>query len=456
MKNNRKIRRFIISGTNSGCGKTTVICAVMKRLISDGLKVSSFKCGPDYIDPMFHREIIGTDSYNLDSFFCDDNTLKYLFYENSKGDISVVEGVMGFYDGVNGKASSYEISQILNIPAIIVIDCKGMSTSIGAVIKGFLLYRQPNNIKGFIFNRLPEKLTDYIKTICAELNTEFLGYIPECKNISIKSRNLGLLMPDEIDKLQEKTNILSEIVKNTIDIKRILEISSNNTDFPEFLTSDIKKVCSPENGLKIGIARDKAFSFIYQDNINILKKMGCEIEFFSPLRDKKLPSGISGIILSGGYPELYIKELTENKSFIEDIRNKINNNIPIIAECGGFMYLHKMLDDFESVGVVDGKAFKTEKLQRFGYINIQAQKDNILCRKGETIPAHEFHYWDSTSCGTDFKAFKASNNKSWKCVHAGENYYMGFPHIYFYSNPETAENFLKRCIKYRREKSEKN
>lgn len=437
-------KKFMIAGTNSGCGKTTVTCAILQAMVNRGIKAVSFKCGCDYIDPMFHREVMGIKSYNLDSFFCDDNTLKYLFSENSTEEVSVVEGVMGFYDGIDGKFSSHEISMKLNIPVVIVIDCKGMSTSIGAVMKGFLDYKRPNNIKGFIFNRLSESIADYVKCLCRELNTEFFGYMPICHKAMIESRNLGLAMTEDTDKIHEKINILGEIAEDKIDISKLVRFS-DNIDFPEYLPIEIKKI---GDNIKIAIARDEAFSFIYESNIDILEKLGCRIEYFSPIHDKKLPDEISGIILSGGYPELYAEKLSQNISMMNDIKSGFKNNMPIIAECGGFMYLHEFIGEYRGVGIISGRVYKTDKLQRFGYINIIAEKDNILCKKGESIPAHEFHYWDSTNCGKDFTALKLSNNKSWECIHAGKNYYMGFPHLYFYSDLKIAENFVNKCKEY--------
>jgi len=440
------MKRFMIAGINSGCGKTSVTCGILKALLDMDINPVSFKCGCDYIDPVFHREIIGIKSRNLDIFFCDDNTLKYLFSRNSMGDVSVIEGVMGFYDGINGRNSSHEISLILNIPVIIVIDCKGMSTSLGAVMKGFLEYRRPNNIRGFIFNRLPESLTDYVKLLCTELNTEFFGYIPYCCNAVIESRHLGLSA--DTDKIREKINILGAYAKKNINIKKLFSLSDNMV-YPDFNNIDIPEICN----IKIGIASDKAFSFIYPDNVDILERLGCKIQYFSPLEDKKLPEDISGIILSGGYPEIYAEKLSRNKSMLDDIKSVFEKNIPIIAECGGFMYLHEFIGKYRGAGIIYGKVFETDRLQRFGYINITACKDNILCKKGESIPAHEFHYWDSSDCGRDFTAERISNGKKWECVHAGDNYYMGFPHIYFYSNPQIAVNFVRKCIKYNHEKN---
>ncbi|MBQ8782031.1 MAG: cobyrinate a,c-diamide synthase, partial [Oscillospiraceae bacterium] len=301
------MNRIIIGGTHSGCGKTTVTCAVLQALFNRRMRVASFKCGPDYIDPMFHEKIIGTNAHNLDSFFCDDNTLKYLLTENSRNaDISVIEGVMGFYDGVNGRGSANSVSEITDTKAVIVIDCKGQSQSIGAVMKGFLTYRK-NNIIGFIFNRLPEKLVPMVRELCEDLNTQYLGFMPTNK-ITVQSRHLGLVTADEIDDIKEKMQALADLAEKHILLDRIIEISES--EGLTFTPPEIKKY-----GFKrppvIAVARDKAFCFLYADNVRLLRKMGCEIRYFSPLTDSEIPEA-DGLILCGGYPELYARQLSEN------------------------------------------------------------------------------------------------------------------------------------------------
>lgn len=440
----------MLCGTNSGCGKTTVTAAVLKALLNRGIRTASFKCGLDYIDPMFHSRIIGAESYNLDRFFCGDDMLKFLLEKHSReADISVIEGVMGFYDG--GKASSYELSQALGIPSVIVVDCKGMGTSVGAVIKGFLSYRSPNNIAGFIFNRLSERVLPETRKICEELNTEFLGYLPFCKNAEIKSRHLGLLTADEISDLHKKAQILAEAAEKNVELNRLIELS-NEKDFVGSKAPVLTKIT--KKPVVIAVAADAAFCFTYRDNIELLEELGCEIRYFSPLSDKKLPENARGIILCGGYPELYAERLSENTSMLSELREKIFGGIPTIAECGGFMYLHETLENekgkqFPAVGVIKGAAFKTEKLQRFGYVNLTAKRDNLLCKAGEMIPAHEFHYYESSDAGEDFSAEKTSG-AVYNCIHADENIYAGFPHLYFYANPLIAENFVKKCMEYNR------
>ncbi len=451
------MRRLMIAGTHSGCGKTTAVCAVLQALVNRKINVASFKCGPDYIDPMFHSRIIGTDSYNLDAFFCNNDTLRCLFTKHGEtAELSVIEGVMGFYDGACGKASSYEISETLAVPVVMVIDCKGMSGSIGAVMKGFLTYRQPNRIAGFLFNRLPESLVPEVQKLCVQLGTEFLGFLPFCRDAQIESRHLGLVTAREIADLKQKTQLLAEQAERHIRISRLLELSEAGA-LPAFSAPVLPLPCPKKQ--RIAVARDGAFCFLYRDNLDCLRELGCEICFFSPLSDSRLPENCSGLILSGGYPELYARQLSENRNMREEIREKILGGLPTIAECGGFLYLNQALTgadgaSYPMAGVFEGTAYQTGRLQRFGYIKLTAKRDNLLCGAGEEIPAHEFHYWDSTDCGADFSAEKA-NGRSWDCAHGEDALYAGFPHLFFYANPGIAARFVKKCMEYG-EKHDKN
>ena len=437
------MKRLIIGGTNSGCGKTTVTCAVLAALKNRRLNISAFKCGPDYIDPMFHRKVIGVESHNLDSFFFSRDTLLYLLDEyGGNCDISVIEGVMGFYDGTTGSAHS--VSEITETPAVIVIDCKGMSDSIGAVMSGFLNYRS-NRIAGFVFNRLPEKLIPLAEKLCAELNTEYFGCLPK-SDITIESRHLGLVTADEILDIQEKLSRLGELAEKYIRIDRLLGIS--DTQLPEYKAPVIQNFSSAPT---VAVAQDSAFCFIYRENIELLEKMGCRVVYFSPLKDTVVPKA-DGLLLYGGYPELYAAELSANTSMLESIRNCIKSGMPTIAECGGFMYLHKKLTDkegrtFDIAGVIDGEIVPTSRLQRFGYITMRSKADGLLCSCGDTIRAHEFHYFDSSECGSSFTAEK-NDGRTWECCHVSDSLYAGFPHINFYSDTSIAERFVEACIVY--------
>ena len=443
------MRRIMIAGTNSGCGKTTVVCAVLQALVDRGMRVASFKCGPDYIDPMFHESVIGAESHNLDGYFCDGKMLRRILSDSSaNSDVSVIEGVMGFYDGTGGKASSHALSQEIDCPAVIVIDCKGMSTSIGAVMCGFLNFRRPNRIAGFIFNRLPAQLISEVKGLCSEYGTEFLGYFPKCPEAALESRKLGLVTPDGVAELKRKTQLLAEKAEQFIHIDRLLKIA----EMPPL--SDLAGLPEPrKKRVSIAVARDAAFSFIYSDNMRLLKRLGAEIKYFSPLKDECIPAGTGGLILCGGYPELFAEKLSQNRSMLTSVRDSTAAGMPVIAECGGFMYLHEILVDesgkgYKMAGVIPGKCFPTAKLQRFGYVKLRAETDDLLCRKGGVIPAHEFHYWDSENCGNGYTSIKESTGKRWECVHSSKTMYAGFPHLYFYADIAAAERFVEASARF--------
>ncbi len=440
------MKRFIISGTNSGCGKTTITCAILQALVDRKLKTAAFKCGPDYIDPMLHSRITSGNSHNLDSFFCNDDTLNYILDSRSESaDIAVIEGVMGFYDG--SKGSAYSISEITETPVVLIIDCKGMQDSIGAVMQGFLNYKS-NRISGFIFNRLPEKLIPFAKELCRENNTNYYGCFPT-NSVKFESRHLGLVTAGEISDFDEKMHQLSELAEKYICLDELINIA--DTPVPACKKPEIPRLFD-ENAPVIAVAKDSAFCFIYNENIEFLQELGCKIEYFSPLEDEFIPKNANGLILSGGYPELYAEKLAANRSMLADIKMHIETGMPCIAECGGFLYLHEYLENADKkrygmVGLFRGLCERSPKLQNFGYITMKAELDNLLCDKGESFPAHEFHYWKSPDMGSAFSAYK-NNGKVWECGHVSDSFYAGFPHIYFCSVPETAIRFARKCNEY--------
>lgn len=451
-----KIPRFLITAGASGSGKTLVTCGILQALMNRGMQVTSFKCGPDYIDPMFHSRVIKTKSRNLDSFLSSPQTVRNLLAVNgSQSKISVLEGVMGFYDGLGGthiEASTYDVAKITQTPVILLVNCKGMSLSVAALIQGFINYKKDSNIKGIILNQLSPMLYKSMKRMIEEeTSVKVYGYVPKAEDCQLESRHLGLVMPDEIKDIQVKLNKLGSLLETTLDIDGILELASTA---PELEEPEIEEV-NYFNGITIGIARDEAFCFYYEDNLQLLQKMGAQIVEFSPLHDTKLPENIQGLILNGGYPELYARELSQNQSMKENILQAIEGGLPCIAECGGFMYLHKWMEDkegssFPMVGVFDGKAYFTNKLSRFGYITL-TQGEAFGSWIGEIL-AHEFHYFDSTTCGESFLAQKPYSQRNWKCIHSTETLLAGFPHHYFYGNPKLAKAFLTKCSRIKERK----
>ena len=430
--------RVVIGAQSSGSGKTTITCGILQALVNRGMKVASFKCGPDYIDPMFHSNVIGARSKNLDPFFVDDGTLAWLFERTAKDcDVSIIEGVMGYYDGnaIGTTASSTcDVSKKLSAPSILIVDAHGAATSALATLKGFLEYTD-NTIKGVIFNRMSEGVFKIVGPMAEEMGVKAVGYVPKLKDITLESRHLGLVMPSEIGGLREMLMRLADILENSLDIDAILDIANGAGR----LNSVEPAVEHTGEGLRIGLAKDETFCFTYEDNIELLRRSGAEIVEFSPMHDRTLPD-VDAIVLSGGYPELYGKELESNEAMRNAIRDAIAGGLPCLAECGGFMYLHDTMEDSEGnmrrmCGAIKGSVTNRHKLTRFGYVTLHTKTCDT------DVKGHEFHHWDSDNCGTDWRATKTSG-KTYECMHDDGRLIAGYPHIYYYSNPKFITGFL--------------
>ena len=443
--------RFLIAAPASGSGKTLITCGILQALVNRGLKVASFKCGPDYIDPMFHSRVIGTRSKNLDAYFVGEDTLRYLFARTAEeNDISVIEGVMGYYDGTTiagTEASSCDVSLKLKSPTVLLINSRGASISTLATLKGFCTFRE-NNIKGVIFNQMSEKVFEMLRPEVEAMGLKAIGYVPKVSHLVLESRHLGLVLPSEIAELKDKLNQLAEILEKSLDIDMLLEMASSAPDL-EYSAPEVRRI---DGTVRIGVAADETFCFTYEDNIELLRRCGAEIVEFSPMSDPKLPD-VDGIVLSGGYPELHADALESNTSMLEDIRSKVKAGLPCIAECGGFMYLHERMEDSDGrmrnmCGVIPGEVRNTGKLSRFGYITLNPEKDDGMMPSDITVKGHEFHYWDSDNCGDDWNARK-TNGKEYRCIHDTGTMLAGYPHLYYYSNPEVAYHFLMKCLEHR-------
>lgn len=442
-----EIARILFAGTGSGCGKTTVTCAVLQALVNRGLRVGAFKCGPDYIDPMFHSRVIGAKSTNLDSYFFDDNTLRFLLAQNGADrDISIVEGVMGYYDGMgltSTQASTYSVARTTQTPVVLVVGAKGASLSVLATIQGFLDFCPDNQIQGVILNQCAASTYE---ALAGELERRFslrpLGYLPRLPKCTLESRHLGLVTAAEVKDLQQKLGILAAQAEQTIDLDGLLELSKAA---PAVTSAPVELPCFDER-VRIAVARDRAFCFYYEDSLEALRRMGAELVPFSPLTDSALPENIQGLYLGGGYPELYVRQLSENASMGRSIKNALERGLPCIAECGGFMYLTEAIGDLPMVGYLPGKSFDNGKLTRFGYVRLRANTDQMLCKAGEEIRGHEFHHWDCTEPGDGFTAAKELTGKHWDCVVSTPALYAGYPHFHFYANPSFAVNFYRACL----------
>lgn len=447
-----KYPRIMLAAASSGSGKTLITCGILQALINRQQKTASFKCGPDYIDPMFHSKIIGAKARNLDTYFTDDNLTRYLFCKTAKtADISILEGVMGFYDGIlaaDTRGSSYELAKVTDTPVILIVNCHGMSLSIVPMIQGFLQFREDSRIKGVILNQITKGLYEEIKNKVEEdLKLKVFGYVPYVEHLCIESRHLGLVTPDEIAGLHAKLDNLGKLFEETIAMDELIQMAE---DTPEIYYHS-PQIPQIEGKPVIAVARDEAFCFYYEDNLELLRTMGANLIMFSPLYDRKLPHAVDGILLGGGYPELYAEALSKNTSMIESIRNALSNQMPCLAECGGFMYLHQTMEDMKGnkypmIGFLEGEAYHTDRLQRFGYATLTAKKDQMIAEQGEAIRGHEYHYFDSTHGGDSFLAEKPSGKNQWECIWGNRHLAVGYPHLYYYSNPNFPYRFLQHCI----------
>lgn len=440
--------RILIAGTHSGCGKTTVTLALLSALKAREISLAAFKCGPDYIDPMFHREALKLPSRNLDPFFCTDKQLRTALTKQADK-LAVIEGVMGYYDGVGmqGKFSTYDVAKDTQMPVILVINAKGMYSSAGALLHGFKNFKPQSNVRGVIFNGISQGLYGGLRQIAADAGVAPLGFLPFEKELSIGSRHLGLITANEISDLKQKLSALGALAQKHIDIDSVLALAASAPTLHEKA-----EAISPIANVRIAVAQDAAFCFLYEENLELLRALGCKLVFFSPLNDAGLPESIGALYLPGGYPELHLAALSENASMRCAVKTAVESGLPTLAECGGFLYLHDMLEGFPMANVFRARAYKTEKLQRFGYATLTAKKDNLLCSAGESIRAHEFHYYESDACGEGFTAQKP-DGRAWDCIHASNSLYAGFPHLYFPANIKFAERFVRKANDYAQQHS---
>lgn len=443
----KHVPRVLIAGTNSGCGKTTTVCAILKALKNRGESVASFKCGPDYIDPMFHSSVLDTRCRNLDLQFFGENMLRYLLAKENAGETAIIEGVMGYYDGVSVscRASSYDVARAASAPAVLVVNARGAAHSLLATIHGFATLHADSGIRGVILNNCSAMLYPRLENAILEQfggSIRPLGFLPPMPDCAVESRHLGLITAAEIADLQDRLQRLAEQAEKTIDLDGLLALAK---DAPKLFwqTPELPEAGAP---VRIAVAKDKAFCFYYEDNLDLLRQLGAELVPFSPLEDSALPENIRGLYLGGGYPELYPQQLGDNASMRASIRTALEQGLPCIAECGGFMYLHESLEGFPMVGWLKGGCVHKGKLVRFGYTAMTARQDNLLCPAGQTIAAHEFHYYDVEDPGSGFSAVK-STGKPWPCGVVSPVFYGGFPHFHFYAYPKMAARFLAACRK---------
>ena len=458
---------FMITAASSGSGKTMITCGLLELFKRKGLNPLACKCGPDYIDGLFHKQVLELEGMNLDSYFEAPEELRDKYSRLSKGHLPVVEGVMGYFDGLGGsttRASSWEVAHILDLPAVLVVDARGASVSLAALIKGFLEFERPmgSQIKAVIFNRMSPMLYPRIRELVErETGIRAAGFVPELDFLKVGSRHLGLVLPEEIAGLREQMNRLGKCLEETIDWEFLAELGAEKEERDALEEENTEASCTAAFSFRLGIAMDEAFCFYYQDNLRLLERLGGELVYFSPIHDRSLPEQLDGLILGGGYPELYCEALSLNESMREAVKKAAEGGLPVLGECGGYLYLLEELEAEDGriwpmTGVLKGKGYKKGKNSRFGYIGVEAEKDRLYLKPGEQIRGHEFHYWDCEVLEEEWvmRAKKPVGNRSWPCIRIKNQVMAGFPHLFYPSCPAFAVRFAKACVRYKRKRDE--
>lgn len=454
----RRLPRILITAERSGSGKTTAVCGLLALLKRKGLLPAALKIGPDYIDPMFHRAVLGIPAGNLDTFFTDPAVSRGILLADSEGaDLAVLEGVMGYFDGLGGtssRGSACEAAAVTGTPAVLVVNAKGGSVSCAAAVSGFQKFRPDvespagNGIAGVILNRVSPMYYPKLRHVIEEnCGIPVLGYLPDRKEFALPSRHLGLVGPEELPSFRTWLEILADTLEETLDLPALLAIAGGAPDLPE---APLNAETGSAPAVRVAISRDEAFCFSYRENEALLARFGAETVYFSPLHDAHLPDDIQGIWLTGGYPELHARELSENKTLLAELRQALREGTPCIAECGGFLALLADLTDAEGntypmAGALQGHGFPAGGLRRFGYFEAETLAGGLFGPAGTVLKGHEFHHWDTDRNGEGILLTKPLSGKAERACVYTETIAAGFPHWYFPSCPQAAKAFADRC-----------
>jgi len=476
------IKGFVIGATGSGTGKTTVSIAILTYLAKNGYNVAPFKIGPDFIDPGHHSKITGRTSFNIDPWMLSREYNTRLFREKTKNShIAVVEGVMGLFDGYDALSetgSTAQAAKWLKLPVLLIVSAKGKARSAAAIVKGFEEFDKNLKIAGVIFSKTGSlRHYEYLKSAVEQnCKTPCLGFMPYNENIVMPERHLGLVTAEELDIKKDVLSTLMSMVQNHIDMDTFVN-SIDSCEFTERKKGNEKSgkageynvntaglAGSYKNPVRIAVAKDKAFCFYYQDNLDILKKYGAEIVEFSPLYDDKLPDNIDGMYCGGGYPEMFAGKLSSNRPLLQQIKRNSISGMPIYGECGGFMFLCNKLSGMGETrkhtmsGCFDFNIKTSKKLRSLGYREITLKKDTIIGKKGDILRGHEFHYSsledaDDKNLETDISNVYKVTSRSGQDIslkgYQRFNTLGSYLHIHFGSNEKCAGQFVKKCQHFR-------
>ncbi|MHA7733068.1 cobyrinate a,c-diamide synthase [Nitrosopumilus sp. S6] len=448
-----KIPRVVLAGSSSGVGKTSITCSIIYALQKQGYSVQPFKVGPDYIDPSYLSSISKNETFNLDVWLMGKNHLLSSFISNSKSNVSIIEGVMGFYDGFSGDsnyASTHHVSSITKSPVILILDASKTARSIAATALGFQKFHQNSRISAIILNKIGSKKHENLcRQALEKTKLPIVGVIPKDPLLGLESRHLGLFSTLDNQTLYGKIQNISKIISKNLDVDQIIKISKNTTELQKISKPNYKK-----HKTTIAVALDTSFNFYYQDNLESLKREGASLKFFSPVNDKNIPK-CDGLYIGGGFPEILGSQLAKNQTMKNLIKNLAEDNIPIYAECGGLMYLTKSISSenkkYKMVGIFDAETSMTKKMK----LNYTKGKINhsIISEKPHSIQGHEFHYSKLDSVSSDSKfAYELEIGDGIKNHKDGLMQYnslASYGHLYFDSS-SYAKDFVKNCIKYSR------
>ena len=427
--------RILIAGTGSGCGKTTASLLLMAALKDRGLDVAPYKVGPDYIDPGFHRAVCGRPSHNLDPWLMGEQTLHRLLQKPSYN-IAVIEGVMGYYDGLNARdfaCSTWQAARLTRTPVLLVADASGGAASVAATVKGFRTLAEDSGIVGVLVNRVSgDRHYQLVREAVARYTgLPCVGYLTKQQRLELPSRHLGLVPAEETPDLMARIGEAQQ----TLDLPLILRLASQAPDLPEVPAPALPNL----SGYRLGVALDEAFHFYYQDNLDALARCGMELLYFSPLRDAALPEGLNGLYIGGGFPEVFASALSANTALRQRIRTALAGGLRCYAECGGLMYLSRSIDGHPMVDFLPAVCRMTDRLQRFGYVTVEDGN-------GLSFPAHEFHHALAEPLeGAQFAytVRKASDpEKTWRCGYTKQHTLAAFAHVYFGDRPDLIRRFF--------------
>lgn len=454
-----QIPRIVIAATQSGAGKTTIVTGLLAALRARGLRVQSFKIGPDYIDPGYHALASGRPAHNLDSWLVPEAKLPALFAaESQDADIAIIEGVMGLYDGGrNGISSTAQLAKLLQASVLLVIDAKSMGASAAAIALGFREYDKDVNVAGVILNRLgSDSHETMIREAMAKIQMPVLGALRRNSELNLPERHLGLLPTQENHNLAV-IDTMQKAVAQQVNIEGILALAKQA---PAINAKLPRKHLMQSSICRIGIARDKAFSFYYPTSLAVLKGFGAELVPFSPLKDREIPE-VDALFIGGGFPEMFAKELADNISMRASIKAAAQNGMPIYAECGGYMYLMQALKDFAGkvypmAGIFPSLAVMKEKLQTVGYVTAQLQQDTILGKQDTKLHGHEFHFSVEENLSAGQQPLLLTKMRTGKTYPAGQLYQNtlgSYLHLHFAGCEEAAKQFVAQAAAYRAERS---